>query len=101
MTPRGSTRRAVLPIAALLLSAAALPAGAEPPARNANVWNGRAHQPTRDGVQRRERAAGVALSPRGQAAKDAELDRLSHQLGGGHVRPPAAGQPARDGQGAR
>ncbi len=94
MTSRGSGRCAAPLVATLILVAAALPAGAQPPARNANIWNGQAHQPTQGRVLSRERAAGVALPPGQRAAETATLDRLSHGLGGGHVRPPAAGADA-------
>lgn len=99
MTLREVGRCAAPLTVALLLLAAALPTGAQPRPRNANIWNGHDHQPTQRRVLRRERAAGMALSPQQRAAKDAELDRLSHQLGGGHVRPPpAAATPAQEGQ---
>lgn len=93
--------RAALPISAFLLLAGALPSGAQPPARNANIWNGHAHQPTRNNVLPRERSAGVAASPQRRANETATLDRLSHRLGGGHVRPPSAAHPAQEGQAAR
>lgn len=101
MTVYGVRRRTALPVAALLLVAVASPVGAQPPDRNANIWNGLDHQPAQGRVLRRERAAGVALSPRQRAAKDAELDRLSHKLGGGHVVPPAPDRPAEEGQAVR
>ncbi len=66
--------------AAMLLSPAIHAQGAAPtdapPARNANVYNGRAHQPTA-GVQGNEAAAGVA--PSGQRA--AQENRTLNQIG--------------------
>lgn len=95
-------RGAVLAVMVCLLSVLTLPAGAQQaPARNANIWNGHDHQPAQDSVQDRERAAGVAMTPQRRAAKDAELDRLSHQLQGGHVHPPASDHPTQDGQAVR
>ncbi|MBN9560558.1 MAG: hypothetical protein J0H14_07495 [Alphaproteobacteria bacterium] len=91
MTSHRTGRRARPLLIAALLLAAPLAAGAQPPARNANIWNGHAHQPRQDNVLRRERAAGVALPPSQRAGESATLDRLSHGLGGGHVRPPNAG----------
>ena len=90
MTSCGTGRCAALLTAAFLLSAATSPAGAEPPARNANIWNGHAHQPTQRNALRRERAAGVALAPRQRAAETAwtALTERAAQMAG--VEPTAA-----------
>lgn len=50
-----------------------------PPARNANVYNGRAHQPTA-GVQGNEAAAGVATSDQQATQENHELDQIGRQL---------------------
>ena len=59
-----------------LLLIAATPAFAQDaaPARNANVYDGTAHQPTAGGVQAQERAAGVA------PAQGQQLDNTVEQL---------------------
>ncbi len=59
---------------------AAAPAAAEPVPRNGNIWDYKAHQPTRAGVRRRERQAGVAASP-AQARRNAgEMHQLDQHL---------------------
>lgn len=71
-----------------LLAAAALavpffavaPAAAQTVPRNGNIWDFKAHQPTRAGVRRRERRAGVAASP-AQARRNAgEVHQLDQHL---------------------
>ncbi len=54
----------LLAVAALAVPCLAVaPAAAEPVSRNGNIWDYKAHQPTRAGVRRREQRAGVAASP--------------------------------------
>jgi len=73
------TRRkmAVLALLALLVPATGW---AQIPAREGNTWDWRHHQPTRAGVQRRERAAGVAPSSSRQKALDGQVKQLDRQL---------------------
>ncbi len=51
-----------------------------PPARNGNIWDGRAHEPVPSEVQQQERAAGIVPSPRQQQATDDELERTYWKL---------------------
>jgi len=73
------TRRdmAVLALLALLVPATGW---AQVPAREGNTWDWRHHQPTRAGVQRRERSAGVAPSSSQQKALDGQVQQLNRQL---------------------
>jgi len=73
------TRRemTVLALLALLVPATGW---AQIPAREGNTWDWRHHQPTRAGVQRRERAAGVAPSSARQKALDRQVKQLDRQL---------------------
>jgi hypothetical protein len=76
-------RRAALLAATLLsvaISVSTETAAQSPPARIANIWNHRDHQPTRNGVSSAERAAGVAPSAEEKALVDDELQRLGEQL---------------------
>lgn len=90
-------RRAAL-LAATLLPVAAVSVSMEtaaqsPPARIANIWNHRDHQPTRNGVSSAERAAGVAPSAEEKALVDDELQRLGEQLLQGEQPPEQPEQP--------
>jgi hypothetical protein len=50
------------------------------PAREANIWNGRKHQPTEPQVQQDEQAAGIAASPSQSHSTAVTEDRLNRQL---------------------
>lgn len=69
-------------MAAFVLLTLVVPATgrAQIPGREGNTWDWRHHQPTRAGVQRRERAAGVAQSPSQQKALNGRVKRLGKQL---------------------
>jgi hypothetical protein len=71
-------------VACLLTSAilmSAQPAGAQtPPARNANIWDGQAHQPTSGTVQNNERADGIAPSQDQRTSEDKSLEDRAHTL---------------------
>jgi hypothetical protein len=67
------------------------------PARNANVWNWRAHEPIPSEVQSKERAAGIAPTVQQQQATDRELENLyrslikaPHSRRSGPVNPPSS-----------
>jgi hypothetical protein len=53
---------------------------ARPPARIANIYGGRNHQPTRSEVEQRERAAGIQPDPARESADDAAVGRLFDEL---------------------
>ncbi|MBV9653214.1 MAG: hypothetical protein JOZ42_01490 [Acetobacteraceae bacterium] len=67
--------------AALLLPslAPAQPAQA-PPSRNANIWNGEAHEPNPSGVESRERRAGIAPDSQQQQQLNNEVEKLDRKL---------------------
>lgn len=48
--------------------------------REGNIWNWKAHQPTRGGTRGREEAAGVALPPQQSGRETREVERLDRQL---------------------
>jgi hypothetical protein len=50
------------------------------PARNANVWDWRDHEPVPSEVQKREQAAGILPTPEQQQAEDRELESLYRSL---------------------
>ena len=50
------------------------------PARNANIWNWKDHEPVPSEVQKKEQAAGIALTPQQQRADDREVERLYRSL---------------------
>ena len=81
--PAASVLVRVLAAAAVAVAVpffAVAPAVAESVPRNGNVWDYKAHQPTRAGVRRRERRAGAAASP-AQARRNAgEVQQLDQQL---------------------
>ncbi len=52
----------------------------EAPARIANVWNGRHHEPAAGGVRANERAAGIALSQEQKNEQTQTLDRIGRRL---------------------
>lgn len=66
------------PVAALA-AAILVPAVAVAQARNGNVYDGTAHQPTA-GVQQNERAAGVAPSQQTIQNQNADLDSMGRKL---------------------
>jgi hypothetical protein len=50
------------------------------PARNANIWNWRAHEPIPSEVQSKEQAVGIAPTIPQQRAADRELEDLYRSL---------------------
>jgi hypothetical protein len=52
----------------------------EAPAREGNIWDWRAHQPTEGQVEQQEKAAGVAPTPSEKATEAATLDDIYRQL---------------------
>ena len=50
------------------------------PARNANVWDGRHHEPAAGAVRAKERSAGIAPSGQQQDQQNDTLDRIGRQL---------------------
>jgi hypothetical protein len=50
------------------------------PARNANIWDCKDHEPVPSEVQKKEQAAGIAPSPQQQRADDRELESLYRSL---------------------
>ena len=50
------------------------------PAREANIWGWRDHQPTESQVRQNERAAGIAPTPSQGDADAAAVDQLYRQL---------------------
>ena len=80
------------------------PAVAEPASRNANVWDGVAHQPNPAIVHDQEKAAGFQPSSQEETKQDDVVERLARELlkqhrmagpprDGGAV-PPRDGRPA-------
>jgi hypothetical protein len=57
---------------------------------NANIWNGRDHQPTRTDTYDKEKAAGIEPPASERAAEDKTVDQLNRQLLGAT---PAPAQP--------
>ncbi len=87
----------MVPLRAVALVMLLLPAAAQAqiPAREGNTWNWRHHQPTRAGIQQRERAAGVALRPSKQRALNRRVKRLGQSL---LARQPGPGDPPPEGR---
>ena len=52
----------------------------QPPARIANIYGARNHQPTRAEVDQREQAAGIRPDAARQSAGDAAVQRLFEEL---------------------
>jgi hypothetical protein len=50
------------------------------PARNANIWDWRDHEPLPSEVQKKEQAAGILPTPQQQQADDRELESLYRSL---------------------
>ena len=50
------------------------------PARNANHWDWRDHEPVPSEVQKKEQAAGILPTPEQQQAEDRELESLYRSL---------------------
>ncbi len=73
--------RCVLGAAVFALMAQA-PVFAAAPARNANVWDGTAHEPNPTIVHTQEKAAGVQLSPQQQTEQTDTVEHLAQQLCG-------------------
>jgi hypothetical protein len=46
------------------------------PARNANIWDWRDHEPVPSEVQKKEQVAGILPTPEQQQAEDRELESL-------------------------
>jgi hypothetical protein len=53
---------------------------AGPLARDANIWDGMAHEPNPALVHSEEATAGVQLSPQQQARQNNAVEDLAHQL---------------------
>jgi len=58
---------------------------AETVQRNANIWDGLAHQPSRIYVRQGEREDGIQLNGAERSSVDAELQQLGHQLLANHL----------------
>ncbi len=67
-------------LAGLALAAAAPALQPTPPARIANEWGGKDHQPTRAGVNAAEQALGIGLSRAQKQAEDRQLETIERQL---------------------
>jgi len=67
-------------LAVSILCVTSVPAWPQVVARNANIWDGRAHQPTRTQVRRSERMAGVRPSGAQVRRVNQELQRLGREL---------------------
>jgi hypothetical protein len=50
------------------------------PARNANIWDWKDHEPVPSEVQNEEQAAGILPTPEQQQAEDRELESLYRSL---------------------
>jgi hypothetical protein len=50
------------------------------PARNANIWDWKDHEPVPSEVQKEEQAAGILPTPEQQQAEDGELESLYRSL---------------------
>lgn len=74
--------------AALAAILGALPglALAQQPAREDNIWGGKAHQPTESEVLQQEKSAGVALAPQQQQQTNDEVESLYQNLMQGEPR---------------
>jgi hypothetical protein len=76
-----SFRVSVAAVAIALLAAPATAFSREQvPARNANVWDWRAHQPTEAQVEHKEDADGVAPTRSQSESETATVDQLYRQL---------------------
>jgi hypothetical protein len=81
---RFSSRMTVTALAVALLAAPATAFGRDQvPARDANVWDWRAHQPTEAQVVHQEEAAGIAPTQSARESTAATVDQLYRQLQGG------------------
>jgi hypothetical protein len=81
-----SSRVSVAAVAIALLAAPATAFSREQmPARNANVWDWRAHQPTQAQVEQKEHAAGVAPTQSQRESAAATVNQLYRQLMGGSL----------------
>ena len=58
----------------------ALPMAALGQARNGNVWDWKAHEPSAPAVQDAERSNGIALPPQQAEQQNREVEQLGHQL---------------------
>lgn len=82
----GTTRSTCLGVVLLSAAGSMAPfpalaqAAAETPARNANIWNGRAHQPEAGNVHADEHAAGVAPAEQRAVQQNRELDQMGQRL---------------------
>jgi hypothetical protein len=73
------TRCLLVIVAAAWLTPAVLAQTAAPP-RDANRWNGIAHQPTRATIAAQEQQAGIALSNEQKRHEDQDLRRIESGL---------------------
>jgi hypothetical protein len=78
---QASFRMSAAALAVALLAAPATGFGESGvPARNANVWDWRAHQPTEAQVEQKENAAGVAPAPSQRDSASDTVDQIYRQL---------------------
>jgi hypothetical protein len=78
-----SSRISVAALAIALLAAPAAAFGREQvPARNANVWDWRAHQPTEAQVEQKESAAGIAPTQSQRESATVTVEQLYRQVMG-------------------
>ncbi len=71
----------------------AIPAGAQT-ARNANIYDGTAHEPSPGPVHSDEKAAGVGLTPQQTQQQNSEVETLDRELTERANRDAAQGTPA-------
>jgi hypothetical protein len=78
----------IISAAALAIMLAGLPglAVAQQPAREDNIWGGKAHQPTESEVAQQEKSAGVALPTQEQQQTNDEVEKLYQNLMQGEPR---------------
>jgi hypothetical protein len=62
------------------VSAGAAADSPRPPPRNANIYGGLDHQPTRSEVENRERRLGIAPGSSGEAAQNSTVEHLYDEL---------------------
>jgi hypothetical protein len=74
------TLRLAVWLVALAPTIAAAQTARNGPARNGNVWDGKAHQPTAADVTGRERQSGIAPPDPHARAQQEDLDRMGRQL---------------------
>lgn len=77
-----NTPTAIICTVALAIMLGALPelAVAQQPAREDNIWGGKAHQPTESEVLQQEKSAGIAPPPQQQHGANDEVESLYRNL---------------------